>query len=156
MSWQMKEHVIEHVPKLSSLLYLLSIRPAEDGQDDWLGGALASKQNIWYCLGQSSAAEKLVDASRLWVIFENSENFRQIISTHRRSMFHAAKFSQMPYTVKIKKINNSDNNIENPLELRLVEHVMTGITTLWWHGSASGQARHTAKLMGVLKSYRNL
>ena len=66
------------------------------GSEDKLGGALAGIFLFLYCLGQNSAAEENVDTSRFWVIFENSQNCRQIIGTHRRSIFHAPKFSQMP------------------------------------------------------------
>ena len=37
----------------------------------------------------------------------------------RRSIFHAVESSQMQYEAKIMKINNFNNKIENPLELRL-------------------------------------
>ena len=85
-----------------------------------LGGALAGKYNLLYCLGQNPAAAKNIDTSRFWVIFENSQKCRQIIGAHRRSIFHAAKSSQMPYTAKIQKINNFNNKIKNSLERRLV------------------------------------
>ena len=83
------------------------------------GGALAGKYNLLYCLGQDPAAERNVDTSRFWVIFENSQDCRQIIGLSRRSIFHAPKFSQMPHTAKIKKMNDFTNKIKNPLELRL-------------------------------------
>ena len=48
------------------------------------------------------------------------KTYRQIIGMSYRSSFHAAESSQMPYTAKIKKINNfTTTEIENPLELRL-------------------------------------
>ena len=50
---------------------------------------------------QDLDAEKNVDTSRFWVIFENAQNCMQIIGTSRRSIFHAPKSSQMPYTAKI-------------------------------------------------------
>ena len=51
--------------------------------------------------------------------FWEFQNCKQIIGTHHRSMFHAPKSSQMPYTAKIRKINNFTNKIKNPLERRL-------------------------------------
>ena len=55
--------------------------------------------------------ERIVYTSRLWVIFEHSQNFRQIIGTPRRSIVHAAKSSRMQHTAKIKKLNNFENQI---------------------------------------------
>ena len=69
-------------------------------------------------MGQNPAAEKNVDTSRFWVISENSKQCRQIIGTSRRSIFHAPESSQMPYTAKIQKIYNFNNQIENSLEFR--------------------------------------
>ena len=54
--------------------------------------------------------------------FQNFQNCKQIIGMSRRSIFHAAKSSQIPYTAKINKINIFNNKIENPLELRLAEY----------------------------------
>ena len=81
-----------------------------------LGGALADQLNFLYSLGQNSAAEKNDDTSQFWIIFENSQNCRQIIGTPRRSIFLAAKSSQMQYTATNQKIYNK---IKNSLELRL-------------------------------------
>ena len=51
----------------------------------------------------------------------------QIIGTQRRSIFHAVKYSQIPYTAIIKKINNfTSNKIKNPLELRLNVYLYLG------------------------------
>ena len=80
-------------------------------------------------LGQNPAAGKNVDTSRFWVIFENSQNCMQIIGMPRRSIFHAPKSSQMPYTAKIKKINNFTNKIKNPLERRLAISQHPGLAT---------------------------
>ena len=41
------------------------------------------------------------------------------IGMSRRSIFHAVKSSQMPYTAKDKKINNSTNELKSPSECRL-------------------------------------
>ena len=83
-----------------------------------LGGALAGLFFL-YGLGQNPAAGKNVDTSRFWIICEDSQNCRQIIGTPPRNIFHAPKSSQMPYTTNINKINNFNNKIKNPLELRL-------------------------------------
>ena len=92
-----------------------------------LGGALAGKWNLIYTLGQNPAAEKNVDTSRFWVIFENSPNCGQIICTSCRSIFHAPKSSQMACTAKIKKITNFTNKIQNPLGLRLVLYMFLDV-----------------------------
>ena len=87
-------------------------------------------QFVWFCLilepgfllvsgtgllfeVQNPAAEKNVDTSRFWIIFENSQNSKQIIGTLRRSIFHAAKSSQMPNTATIQKIIKFDNKLWN-------------------------------------------
>ena len=77
-------------------------------------------------MGHNPATGQNVATPRLWVIFGNSQKRRQIIGTHRRSILHAPRSSQMPYTAKINKINNSTNKIINPLELRLA----TGLSNL--------------------------
>ena len=73
---------------------------------DLLGGALAGKYFCLYCSGQNSAAEKHVDTSRLWDIFENSHNCRQMIGMSRSRIFHAPESSQMPYLVESQKKYN--------------------------------------------------
>ena len=45
----------------------------------------------------------------------------KVIGIPCRSIFHAPKSSQMQYTAKIKKSNNLNNQIKNPLELRLAK-----------------------------------
>mgnify|MGYP000901748507 CR=1 FL=1 len=57
-----------------------------------LGGALAVERNLSHCLGPRPAAG------------ENCLLFYQRISgTSHRSIFHAAKSSQMPYTAIVEK-----------------------------------------------------
>ena len=51
--------------------------------------------------GQNSAAGKMMTLLDFEFFFEKSKNSRQIIGTHRRSISHAPKSSQMPYTTKI-------------------------------------------------------
>jgi hypothetical protein len=70
--------------------------------------------------------ERIVYTSRFSVIFQNSQNCRQITATHRRSVFHAAKCLQMLYKAKNQKITYFHNQIKNPLELRLVYIVPFG------------------------------
>ena len=52
---------------------------------------------------KNRSLEKIVYTSRFSDIFQNSQNCRQITATPRRSIFHAAKFLQMPYKAKNKK-----------------------------------------------------
>ena len=88
-----------------------------------LGGALAGKQYLFYCLGPNPGAGTNVHTSRCWVICGNSGNCKQITAMPRRSICHAAKSSRMQYTAKMKTINNYDNQTTNPLELRLVSEI---------------------------------
>ena len=78
--------------------------------------------NIFYAVwGPNPAAERNVDTSRFWIIFENFQNRRQIIGTPHRSIFHARQILQNAiYGKKKKKIDNCNNKIKYPLELRLV------------------------------------
>ena len=47
---------------------------------------------------------KMLTLLDCWVIFENSQNCRQIIGMPRRSIFHAANYSQMQNTANKCKI----------------------------------------------------
>ena len=85
-----------------------------------LDGALAGKKICYTVWVQIQWLEKIVYTSRFSVIFQNSQNCRQITATPRRSIFHAAKSLQMPYKAKNQKITYFHNKIKNPLELRLV------------------------------------
>ena len=51
----------------------------------------------------------------------------QIIGMSRRTIFHAPKSSQMPYTAKIKNINNVHNKIQSSLELHLVMRIRSSM-----------------------------
>ena len=88
-----------------------------------LGGALAGKTNLLYGLGQNSIAGKMLTLLDFGT-YKKKLNCRQMIDTSRRSIFHAPKSSQMPYTAKMQKINDVNNKIKNPLELRLVAQLI--------------------------------
>jgi hypothetical protein len=68
--------------------------------------------------------------SRFSVIFQNSQNCKQITATPRRSIFHAAKSVQMPYKATNQKITCFHNKIKNPLELRLVLQTMKPVRSM--------------------------
>jgi hypothetical protein len=80
----------------------------------WLVGKIC--YTVWV---QIQPLEKNVYTSRFCDIFETSQNSGQITGTPRRSISHAVKSSQMPYTAKIKNINNVNNQMKKSLELRL-------------------------------------
>ena len=90
----------------------------EGYKKDWAELWLVKTTKV-YCLGQTPAAEKNVDASRFWVIFQNCQNCTQIVGMSRRSIFHAPKSPQMTYMAKIKNIDNLNDKIQKFLELRL-------------------------------------
>ena len=66
------------------------------------------RYTVWV---QIQALERIVYTSRFWVYFENPQNCKQIIGTPRRSIFHAAKSSQMAYRANIYKECNLDYKI---------------------------------------------
>ncbi len=94
----------------------------------WAGLWLV-KQIFYTVWVQIQWLEKIVYTSRFSVIFQNSQNCRQITATPRRSIFHAAKSLQMPYKAKNQKITYFHNKIKNPLELR---HGPTLVATSKW------------------------
>ena len=59
---------------------------------------------VYTVLVKIQLLERIVYTSRFWIIFEKSQIWRQLIGIHRRSILHATKSSQMPYTEKLKKI----------------------------------------------------
>ena len=66
-----------------------------------LGGPLAGKQNLLYCLGPGSSG---LYTSRFWIIFEDSQNCKQITATPCRSTVRAEQSSQLSYTANIQEI----------------------------------------------------
>lgn len=68
------------------------------------GGALAGKTYFCLLFGSKSSWWKHGCTSRFWFILEISKTCRQIISTPRRNIFHAAKSWRMSYTPRINKV----------------------------------------------------
>ena len=65
----------------------------------------------------------------------------------RRSVFHVAKSSQMPYTAIIKQINNFNNKIKKTLELRLANDPNSAAetnvdTSRFWTGKPNSCNHH--------------
>jgi hypothetical protein len=83
----------------------------KSGGTAFLGGALAGQKILYTVWGQIQWLEKVVYTSRFSVIFQNFQNCRQITATPRRSIFHAAKSSQMPYKAQNQKITYFHNKI---------------------------------------------
>jgi hypothetical protein len=86
----------------------------------FLGGALAGRTNLFYGLGPNPAAGKNCWRFTIWGHFLNVQNFRQITAALRRTIFYAAKLSQMRHAQKLKKNDFLNNTTKNPSELRLV------------------------------------
>jgi hypothetical protein len=87
---------------------------------------LAGKKNLSTVWLQIQPLTQLNYTSRFGLIFESCQNCRQIIGTPCRSIFHAARSSQMPYTAEILKINGFNHTIKNALELRLDRVMLFG------------------------------
>ena len=88
-------------------------------QFDWAELWLVNKSfyTVWV---QIQWLERIVYTSRFSVIFDNSQICRQMTATPRRSIFHAAKSPQMPYSAPNQDFQYFNDKIKNPLELRLV------------------------------------
>ena len=67
------------------------------------GGALAGNTILYTVWVQIWQLDRIVYTSRFEVIFANSRRYRQETATPRRSILHAAKSLQMPYTAKLRK-----------------------------------------------------
>jgi hypothetical protein len=103
-----------------------------------LGRALAGENMFYSFWVKIRPLETIVYISRFWIIFEQSQNCMQITATTCRSIFHAAKSAQMPYNAKIKKINNFNKKVKDPLELRLAMDIQGQLRAIKGH---SGKAR---------------
>ena len=68
-----------------------------------------AKVNTLYCLSPNPAAEQKHIVEVLVIFY--FQNCRQITATARRSIFHAVKSSQMPFTKTKKEFVNFNNKI---------------------------------------------
>jgi hypothetical protein len=90
----------------------------------WPGGTLARKtKTVILFWGKIQPLERNVYTSRCWVIFASSQDCRKSSGTHRKSILHAAKSFQMPYTATTNTIKQIRNQIKHPLALRLGKHL---------------------------------
>ena len=133
MWWRPLQGLISLVECLAACLQLLLVGVEEEGGRVNLAWAVLWLVNkIFHTLWVKVQLLKTNDTSRFWAIFENSQNCKQIIGVSRRSIFHAPKSSQMPYSATNQKIYDFTNRIKNPLELRLV------LGEAWTLGQAPG------------------